>query len=293
MIVFFLVLLLIFLIFLSAFFSASETALFSLSVTKVKILKQEGGKNKTLVAALLASPRDLLITIIMLNIVANILVQNVVSSLFGEYSAWLLNVGVPLALTLVFGEVIPKSLALANNEAVAIWVAPVMYRAQRLLLPVRRVMTSITNVTSRFMFFFLRKEKEISVDELLHALKTSRQYGVLIEEEAELISGYLQLEESSVKVLMRPREEVLFFDISDPLNELIHLFVDQECSRIPICRGGLDHVLGIMSSRLFFMHRSELKTANDLLSFLQKPFFVPSRCRQKPSLDRCMKNRCR
>ncbi|MFI5334109.1 MAG: transporter associated domain-containing protein, partial [Chlamydiales bacterium] len=87
--------------------------------------------------------------------------------------------------------------------------------------------------------------------------------------------GYLNLKDSTVKALMRPREEVLYFDLEEPLAKLVHLFVDQECSRIPICQGGLDKIVGIMTSRLIFLHRPSLHQTSDLLPFLQKPFFAP------------------
>jgi CBS domain containing-hemolysin-like protein len=128
---------------------------------------------------------------------------------------------------------------------------------------------------SRILFFFLRKEDEISIDELQHALRTSRKLGVLNEEEAELVRGYLLLQESTVKERMRPREEVLYFDLDEPLTKLIHLFVDQECSRIPVCERGLDKIVGVMTSRIFFLHRPLLKTVADLRPILEKPFFVP------------------
>ncbi|MGH2612700.1 MAG: hemolysin family protein [Rhabdochlamydiaceae bacterium] len=263
------------LLFFSAFFSASETSLFSLSSLKVKAYKTDSDPRKRLVADLLSSSRDLLVTIIMVNTAVNILIQNAFSSLFAEKSNWFLNVGVPLALTLFLGEVVPKSIGLVNNTWISYRVAPVMSFFQRMLSPVRKALVAITNVTSRVLFFFLKKEKEISIDELQHALKTSRQYGVLQAEEAELIRGYLILQESTVKERMRPREEVLYFDLGEPLSRLIYLFVDQECSRIPVCREGLDHVVGVMTSRQFFLHRESITTPDDLPPILEKPFFVP------------------
>lgn len=266
---------LLILLLFSGFFSASETSLFSLSSLKVKAYKTNPNPRKRLVAELLASPRDLLVTIIIVNIAVNILIQNISSSLFGETSNWALNIGIPLALTLIFGEIIPKSIGLVNNTKIAYRIAPVMYFLQKVLTPFRKVLVSVTNFVSRVMFFFLRKEEEISIDELQHALRTSRQYGVLQAEEAELIRGYLALQESLVKEQMRPREEVLYFDLEEPLSRLIHLFVDQECSRIPICKNGLDQIVGVMTSRQFFLHRESIISTQDLPPVLEKPFFVP------------------
>ena len=270
-----LILILLCLILLSAFFSSSEVALFSLSSMKIKAFKTAPEKNKQLVAQLLSSPRDLLITVIMMNVIVNILIQNVTSSIFGDFSGWAFSVGVPLALTVIFGEVIPKSIGLANNVSISYRAAPILRSVQKVLYPLRRVLNGITTYVSRIMFFFLKKEEEISIDELQHALKASKSFGILNEDEAELVRGYLNLQESQVKELMRPREEVIFFDLEDPLSKLVHLFVDQECSRIPVCQEILDNVVGMITSQVFFLNREKISSTKDLLSYLKKPLFVP------------------
>lgn len=270
-----LIITLLVLIIFSGLFSASETALFSLSSLKVKAFKQDKDKRKQLISHLLASPRDLLVTVIMLNISINILIQNVSSSLFKDSPGWGWSVGLPLALTLIFGDGIPKSIGFAHNTKIAYWTAPFLQLCQKILFPIRKLLVLTTNIVVRCVFFFLKKEEEISIDELQHALKTSRKYGVLNSNEAELVRGYLVLKESTVKECMRPREEVLFFDISEPLSKLIHLFVDQECSRIPICDKGLDNIVGIMTSRIFFLHKPLLKNGQELVPILEKPFFAP------------------
>ena len=104
----FLVVLLGILILISGCFAASESALFSLPDSKVKTFKQDPDNKKKLVAQLLKHPQDLLTTIIIINICVNVLVQNVFASLFGEESGWLMNVLIPLAITLIFGEIVPK-----------------------------------------------------------------------------------------------------------------------------------------------------------------------------------------
>ncbi len=266
---------LVILVALSSFFSATETALFSLSSMQVKAYAQAEDVRKKLVVRLLQRPADLLVTLLMLNTIANILIQNVCSSLFGSLSGWLLTVGVPLAITMIFGEVIPKSIGLSNNTRISLAAGPTVQFFDRLFLPIRRALTAITHRVVRWEFFFLKKEEQISLDELRHALKTSYAGGVLNTDEAELVRGYLNLEEASVKELMRPREEVLLFDLEEPIERLISLFADEECSRIPVCREGLDKVIGIMSAATFFTHRPTISSTQDLLALLKKPFFVP------------------
>jgi putative hemolysin len=276
---------LIFLILGSALFSSSETALFSLSPMQLHGFIKSKDPKKLLAAKLLASPRDLLITLIMINVVVNILVQNVVSNIFGDLSGWWLNVGVPLALTLTFGEFIPKSIGLANNVRLSVGVSKPLGKVMQFLLPIRILLIHVTTFVSRVMFFFLKEEKKISSEELEHALRTSQAYGVLAEDEAELMRGYLHLQAATAREFMRPREEVLFFDLGQALEKLIHLFVDQECSRIPICEGGFDHILGIMTSGDFFLHQHAIKEGSDLPPFIRKPFFVPESISAQVLLD--------
>jgi magnesium and cobalt exporter, CNNM family len=271
----FLIAALVVLLLLSAFCSSSETALFSLSPMKVKAFSQDPHRRKQLVARLLMQPRQLLVTVLIINVIINVLIQNIISNFFGGSTSWLLTVGLPLFLTLVFGEVIPKSLGLANNEKVAYLTAPVLNKAQKLFLPIRKSLVYIAGAISHVIFFFLRKEKEISVEELEHALKTSRKVGVLSEDEGELVRGYLHLEGFHVRELMRQTEEILYFDISENLDRLVHLFVDEECSRIPICEGDIENVIGIMTSRLFFLHRPQIHASEDLKKIVEKAFFVP------------------
>jgi CBS domain containing-hemolysin-like protein len=216
-----------------------------------------------------------LVTILILNVLVNILVQNVASSLFGEFSGWGLRVGVPLALTLIFGEVIPKSIALQNNDRIAQFVAPVIGRAKRILGPLRRSMTRLTGAVSKWMFFFLKRAPEMSRDEMELVLSTSQEQGVVDKDEAEMMDGLLDLRDTSVRELMQPREDIIFFKQHDPLLRLTHLFVDQECSRIPVCDGEINNILGVISARSFFLEKDSLKTGEDLAPLLQKPFFVP------------------
>jgi CBS domain containing-hemolysin-like protein len=231
--------LLVGLLFLSAFLSASETSLFSLSPLTVKSYKGSGNPRLSLISRLMEHPREVLVTILILNVLSNILVQNTVSTIFNAFPNWILKVGVPLGLTLVFGEVIPKSIAMPNNTAFAYRAAPWIDAVAKLLRPIRDPLTRATSWISRFLFFFLNEEKEVSEEELRHVLEASEASGVLLPQECDLIGGALDLQHALVKERMRPREEVVYYDIQEPLQDLIHSFVDLETSRIPVCDGNL------------------------------------------------------
>ena len=268
-------LLLIILIAASAFFSSSESAFFSLSSTRVKTYSQSLNKNKRLIADLLKHPRDLLVTVFMLNTLVNILVQNVASSMFGIEGSWIEKIVLPMMLTLIFGEMIPKYLGIQNNVFLAELTAPSFNFIQKMIKPIRAFIVTITEPISRVMFFFLKKEESISEDEIEHVLQKSEEFGVLKKEEANLARGYLQFQNSSVKEIMRPREDILFYSITEPLSKLVYLLVDQKCSRIPIIKENIDSILGIISAKQFFIHKDKIKFATDLIPFLAKPFYIP------------------
>jgi putative hemolysin len=267
--------LLFLLILVSAFLSASETALFSTSPLTVKSYRNSKNSRLLLIAHLMERPRDVLVTILILNIIANVLIQNTVSTIFDSFESWGLKVGVPLALTLIFGEVLPKSISLPNHTQIVYYVGPVIQKIAGMIRLIREPLTKATSFISRATFFFLREEKEISFEELRHVLKTSEERGVLTEVESDLIGGVLDLQNSIVKEHMRPREEILFYNMQEPLSKLIHLFIDQETSRLPCCEGDLDNLKGILTVREYFFHKDQIKKPEDLLPVLKKAYFVP------------------
>lgn len=242
---------------------------------KIRAYAQDRDSRKKLVARLLDRPRDLLVTIMIINVAMNLSVQNVISNLFGQFASWGFKVILPLVITLIFGEIIPKSVGMANNEVVANRFASFISKMVRFLHPLQVLLNWIATGVSKYMFFFLRKEQEIASQELQIALSRSHETGIVEQDEVELVRGLLRLEEVSVKEIMRPRDEILYYDTSEPIDRLMHLFVDEECSRVPVCAGGIDDLSGVVTSRRFFLSRNKIESAENLQKYLDKPYYVP------------------
>lgn len=270
-----LIAILLFLTLCSAFFSGSEAALFSLSSLKVKTYRTDPDPRKRLIADLLRVPRDLLVTVFMFNTLVNILLQNVASHMFGISASWWLKVGVPLALTLILGEVIPKIICMQNNTRIAYSIVPLIDFLHRAIAPLRQLTLSITFPISRIMFFHLKKEESITREELKHVLTTSEMYGVLHAEESRLVWGYLKYQEATVREIMVPKEDILYYNISEPLSKLTYLFVEKECSRVPVCRESVDNVLGVLRAKRYFLHAQIIQVPKDITHLLDKPLYVP------------------
>ncbi len=230
---------------------------------------------RQLIAELLTQPRGLLVTLMMGNVTVNSLIQNVYSGSVGENGGWLLKVGVPLVITLILGEIIPKAIALPYHRALADWTGPTVAYLYRILSPLRKAILAVTNPISRAMFFFLPAERPLLTAEVEHAIGTSHETGLLSQDEMAFLKGTLRLREVSVRELMRPRDEVLYYDMTQPLSQLTHLFTDLECSQVPVCRGGLDAILGILSLQTYFLERNRITHPEALLPLLRQPVYLP------------------
>lgn len=281
-----LILSIIFLTLASGWCAASEAALFSLSSIKLKSFRNSDHSRERLIARLLAQPRDLLVTLFLLNALVNILLQNVVSHAFVNRGGWVVAVGLPFLLLLIFGEIVPKYIGIQNNLNFSKKNAPALSFLEKILYPIRKFIIVILSPISRFFFFFLKKDAEISRDELHHVLRKSEEAGILNLEEKELVWGYVNLQDTTVREIMRPRQDILYYDIQEPLTKLIHLFVDKQCTRIPVCEKNIENVLGIIDAKQFLLHRDEIHEPQDLRQFLWRPFFIPETISSRTLLKR-------
>jgi putative hemolysin len=266
---------LVFFLLFSAIMAASETSFFSLSSYTLRAFKDDVSPKKRLVAKLLERPRELLVSILMVNIFSSIMIQNIFSSLLGSYSSWFLSVGVPTFLIIFVAEIFPKSIALANNTFVAIRVARLVAFLQRVLGPVRTFLTWLTNHISRFLFFFLKKEKPLSQEELEFVLEKSKTDGTLQREESDFISRYLSLKDCVAKELMRPKEELVFFDLTQDPKLLSQIFYEKKFSHLLVCEGDIQNLIGILSFQRYFLHLSAITTIPEVKKYVEKPFYIP------------------
>lgn len=260
----------------SAFCSLSEIAFFSIPASRIKAYRYNLNPRKRQIARLLKQSRSLLVTIFFLNTVVNILVQNLSSDLFDQpNSSWLLKVGAPLGLILIFGELFPKYLGLLYSEQVSNFAAPFYEWFQNITSPIRHAITRFANFFSRVIFFGMKIEKPLSQDELEHLFQTSEGLGIVQPEEVKLLQGYLSLEGKFAKDVMIPRNRMSFYDVEEPLSKLIFLFSEEDLEEVPMCQDSLDNFIGMVSSCDFLLRKNEMKSGQDILKIIHKPLFVP------------------
>ena len=235
---------------LSACFSATETALFSLDPRE----RRSAGRR---VELLLGDARGLLVTILLGNLVVNLLYFAFASRLGAgggarERVAW--GLGALLAILLV-GEVLPKTLALRARVAVARLGAPPLTLLVALLGPLRRGADRVLELCYRMLGNAGREEQPITTESLAGALEQSARQGLLLDSEADLLAGVVELGEIRVREIMTPRVDTLMIDLrATDHSEVVARAVEGKVAWLIATDGNPDSVLGRISLRDLLTH---------------------------------------
>jgi putative hemolysin len=246
-----------------AFFNAAETALFSLSRSQLYRLSNGGGPGR-LAATLVARPRRLLNTILL----GNMLACTAYVSLGAVMAMQMPRRGLPawvegaasLAMLLVLilvGEVVPKSLALAGGERVAILVAPPLAAIQKALAPPLWLLrTLVVTPVTRLLAVPPDARGDMTPDELAALLKLSAHRGMLEHDANTLLQEILELKDLRVRDVMAPRVDMVAFDLSRPREELLDLFRRTAFRKVPAYEGRVDNILGLIHAKRFILNPS-------------------------------------
>ncbi|ANH79126.1 hemolysin family protein [Candidatus Chlamydia sanziniae] len=267
----------------SGFISLSQIALFSLPTSLISHYKRSRSKKQQQVASLLSHPHHLLITLIFCDIGLNIGIQNCMAILVGDTASWWFTVGIPLAITLILGEILPKAVALPYNTQIARSVAPTIRFFTKILKPM--LYWGISGI-NRLVQWILSKEQVnlIQPQELKEVLQSCKDFGVVSQEERRLLYGYLSLGDCSVKERMQPRQNILFYDIQTPIEHLYSLFSKKHCSRVPVCNDNLQNLLGICTAKALLLYGKPLQSSDEILPLLKKPYYMPETISAKTAL---------
>jgi putative hemolysin len=287
------ILILILLTFLEGFFVAGEIALVSIRRSRVEQLVDEGSSGAKRVRKLLEEPgRFLAVSQLGLTVIGFFASAYAAVSLVGGFAKVLEGVGVDvntsetvaliivtivLALfTIIFAELVPKTLALANTERVAIALSlPIDFLA-RALGPLIKVLTGVTAWITKLFGANVSNEAQITAEELRLIVERGGEQGILEAEEEQMINSIIELGERRLHEVMIPRIAIVSLQASATLDEAIDKVVDEGHSRIPVYEESIDEVVGILYAKDLL---PILKTGDAprpaLRSLLRTPVFVP------------------
>ena len=263
----------------SAAMSASEVALFSLTPTQLRDLKERGGQWGQRVLDLLAKPRRLLATILIANNLVNVgvvVLSGVAVTGLLEVermpASWVFIIQV-LAVTFVIllvGEVLPKVYATSHAMQVAQTMAGPLLALRWFFGPLSEALVrSTTFIEKRYR---KRSAQGISMDALGHALDLTKDASTTAEEQ-RILRGIVKFGNFEVRQVMRPRTEVVGFDHELSFKELLGSIVDSGFSRVPVYENTLDRIVGVLYIKDVLPHIG--KTDFDWHTLLRQPYFVP------------------
>ncbi len=260
-----------FLIFLSGFFSAAETAFFSISRTRARHLAKDNKKIFLLIQNLKEDPHRLLTTLLIgnnvVNVGASVFATTIVMKEFPGHAVSLAT-GIMTFLVLVFGEVFPKSLATRNNVFIARMTCYPVYWFTVLFSPLSKFLQFIPLMTGLFT-----KKPIVTEEELMTIVEVVEEEGEIKEEERNLIHNIFEFDDINADQIMTPRADMFVIDISQPRD--IQAIANSGFTRIPVIDGSIDNVKGIINIKDLFVQQSVSCQPIDIEKIMRPPYFVP------------------
>lgn len=256
------------LLLVNAFFASAEMAIISVNKSKLKVLEAEGNKKAAKVLQFAEQPTNFLSTIqVGITLAGFFSSATAASSLSGYLAVVLTEWGVPYAdsialvgitiflsfLTLVFGELYPKRVALQKAEAIAMFAINPIDVIQKIASPFVKLLSMTTNGLLRLTGFRIDGiDEEISREEIRKLIESGEESGVLNKIERDFIDGVFDFDEKVAESIMTPRTEIYAININDTLSESIDDMLEENYSRIPVYEGDIDKIIGILYMKDFF-----------------------------------------
>jgi len=260
------------LIIFSAFFSASETALFSLDKIKVRRLKEryKGAKKVTFI---LKRPALFLTTIVFGNMLVNIGLSSLNTSIFehllGDEGIWF-SIVVSGIIILFLGEVFPKILAIYTQEQFALFSAPFLVFFWRVFSPILKLIQVIVNIVSGRFLIFKKKEDTFTEEEIKTALLIGKKEGYITEAEREMINYILKFKDTEAGKVLTARGDIEGIEIKSSQEQVLEILREKRHSKFPVYEGSLDNIVGIIYAKDVFLNQDR-----NWKEFLRPPLFIP------------------
>ena len=288
------VVLLIVLIFLNAVFASAELAVLSMSETKLKMLSAEGDARAKKLIKLTDQPARFLATIQVAITLAGLLQSAFAAETFAEpLVAALVDMGVAISpavlksvaivvitlvlsyFTLVFGELVPKRLAMKKSESMALGMARLLYAVSKIFAPIVWLLTASTNLFLRFLGINPNEEADqVTREEIKMLLSVGNEQGNILEEEKEIIQNVFEFNDISVDEICTRRRDVVMLRMEDDEEEWSRIICENRHTIYPICGETQDEIIAVLDTRDYF--RLEKKDKESLLELAaDTPFFIP------------------
>ena len=265
----------IFLLILSAFFSGTETAYFHIR----KHRKETPEKIKSV----LDSPQRLLVSLLTGNTIVNVSIASLAAYItagFADDYTWskstliLMEVLVVSVVVLIFGEILPKMIAIKYSKEYALKMYTPLKIMMFILSPIAQGFNAITNVVIKIIPF--RKEKIFDSEEELKILaELGEEEGTLQEEESDMIQSIFDFKEKTVGEIITPRVDIVSLKSDESIDKAMDIIGERQFSKIPIYKDTIDNIKGILYAKDIIPYLMGSRPNVNLQNLARQPFFVP------------------
>ncbi len=282
-----------FLICFSAFFSASETSYTSANKIRLKSKAEGGSKAAERALKIIHKYDKTLTTILIGNNIVNILTSSLATvmciSLFGEEMGSLVATVAATIIVLIFGEILPKTIAKSNAETFACAISGIMTFLMTVFTPLSAVFILLQRGANKL---FSSKEKEVSMteQELISIIDEIEDEGVLEEQEGSLVRSALVFDETIVSQVITPRVNIVAVEINADTEKVKDIFIKEQYSRLPVYEKTVDHIVGVITQHDLFekIVNGESFTISEIM---QDTLHIPSLMKISDVLKQMQKNK--
>lgn len=282
-----------FLICFSAFFSASETAYTSANKIRLKSKADSGKKSAERALKIIYKYDKTLTTILIGNNIVNILTSSLATvmciALLGEEMGSFVATAAATIIVLIFGEILPKTIAKSHAETFACAISGVMTFLMTVFTPLSAVFILLQRGANKL---FSSKEKEVSMteQELISIIDEIEDEGVLEEQEGSLVRSALIFDETIVSQVITPRVNIVAIEINADIEKVKDLFIKEQYSRLPVYEKTVDHIVGVITQHDLFERivRGDSFTIRDIM---QDTLHIPNLMKISDVLKQMQKNK--
>ncbi|TGY98025.1 HlyC/CorC family transporter [Petralouisia muris] len=266
----------IFLLMLSAFFSSAETALTTSNKIRLRSMAEEGSKRAKKALEITDDSGKMLSAILIGNNIVNLssasLATTLATKIFGNAGAGIAT-GILTLLVLIFGEISPKTFATIHADKISLAYAGVIGWLMKLLTPA----IYIINKLALGFLILLRvdasgAQNAMTEDELRTIVDVSHEEGVIETEEREMINNVFDFGDAQAREIMVPRIDMTFADINSTYYELLEIFREDKFTRLPVYEDSTDNVIGIINMKDLLLY--EDKDQFSIRNILRKPYYT-------------------
>lgn len=276
----------------NAFFAAAEMAIVSVDKKKISKMSKEGNKKAQMLFNLLTEPSKFLSTIQVGITLANLFSSaSAAVGLSKRLGRFLQSIGIPFGqdiafigitillsyIILVFGELVPKRIALQRSEKFAMFAIKPISMLSKIAGPFVSLLSFSTNTILSILGFRSDSvEEKVTLEEIRSLVEVGQEQGIINPVEREMIDGVITFDDKSCEEIMTARTEVFMIDVNKDVKDQLEAIMELNYSRIPVYEGDVDNVIGILYLKDFLLEAYKVGFENvDIKKIIRPAYFVP------------------